>query len=183
MQQFLFPKVKDLGPEIFADYVSRAPDEYCHYNFQGTHPEYAVVYHDRDFLLTDLYNSRIQPGKDSREIWDDRHYVVLKEGVNETIIGELTSFEDIKGNTRITYFLLPQYRGEGLMGAAYEEFVTGLSREKPGLSELFATVNADNKDSFRFLLGRGFNYLGWGTDITRDKSAGDKLSYYMSRYL
>ena len=183
MQRFLFPKVKDLGREIFADYVSRAPEEYCAYNFRGKHPEYAVIYHDRDFLMTDLYDSRIQPGKDSRENWDDRHYIKLVEGNSETIIGELASFKDIKGNERITYFLLPEFRGQGLMGQAYESFVKKLQKNKPDLSELFATVNVDNKASFRFLLGRGFNYLGWGTDITRDTSAGDEFSYYMSRRL
>ena len=66
---------------------------------------------------------------------------------------------------------------------AVSSAMLAFQKNKPDLSELFATVNVDNKASFRFLLGRGFNYLGWGTDITRDTSAGDEFSYYMSRRL
>ena len=182
MQQFLFPKLKNMGRGFFADYVSQAPDEYCKYNFDGQHPEYAVVYRDRKFLKTDLYKSRTKNHKESRENWSDRHYIFLKEGKRETVIGEITYFQDTKGNDRITYFLLPEYRGRGLMDKAYEAFVDKLKEEK-SLTELFATVSLHNTSSFRFLLRRGFNYDGWGQDITRDSPSHQNIKYYMSRTL
>ena len=166
-------KLRNVDDRLYVEYLHTAGSE-DYIDYKDWPEEYRGYLEDKEYcatILGYLRNSREKipfKGKFGIEL------ISLEESGKAKIVGELKHSKDAMSRERITYYILPEYRGTGIADYAYKAFLEKIA-SRLALTEVFASVNEDNFSSVRFLLRNGFAYVGhgpdysWGAENKRDR--------------
>ncbi|MAQ71743.1 MAG: hypothetical protein CL565_06075 [Alphaproteobacteria bacterium] len=167
---FVFKRITEISKEDFTAFMGKAAETYVEYCELSE--EYIEYFNDPEYCNDILYDFYVEnfPTYEANNA-HGRFFVTMVDdlGHNEKIIGQVTHTKDQFDRDRVTYYLLPEFRRQGLMGAAYDKFINNIQDSPYTLKTLFAAVNSDNTPSMHFLLSRGFNYVGFQEDSGYEK--------------